>query len=116
MSKLEKLKGMCSAIGGEFDSDFGVCKVKVDDKKLLIRLSDKDVDLTKRFLLFGYDNYYPEGGMSDYIKSFNDIKEIFNFISSELRKLYALYDFDNYEILDTKNGIVFEISQEEEFS
>lgn len=55
----------------------------------------------KRFLLFGCVCYYPNGGASDLIGCFDSLEEC---------KTHAFGAFkgqDWYDILDTKNGIVY---------
>lgn len=51
----------------------------------------------KRFLLFGYNCYYPTGGMTDFICDFNNAKEVCERDFSEK---------DIYEVLDTDAGTV----------
>jgi hypothetical protein len=51
----------------------------------------------KRYLLFAYDHYYPQGGMDDCIAIFNSFEECMK----ELKGYYSSYDY--YQILDTKD-------------
>jgi hypothetical protein len=44
-----------------------------------------------RYLLFGYDNYYPSGGMNDFIKGFNNYDEFI--------KDYIHDNYDNYQLV-----------------
>lgn len=48
----------------------------------------------KRYIVFGFDSYYPGGGMYDYHAQFDDLVEAKN---------TALY-FENYHVLDTHTG------------
>lgn len=48
----------------------------------------------KRYLLFGFYRYYPNGGLDDIIADFNDINEL------NLDELY--YNYDYYQLLDLK--------------
>lgn len=48
----------------------------------------------KRYLLFGFYQYYPYGGLNDIIANFNDINEL------NLNELYCNYDY--YQLLDLK--------------
>jgi hypothetical protein len=48
----------------------------------------------KRYLLFGFYRYYPDGGLDDIIADFNDINEL------NLDELY--YNYDHYQLLDLK--------------
>jgi hypothetical protein len=51
----------------------------------------------KRYMLFGFDTYYPSGGMNDFRFSF-DTKEEFQ---------DTFYDNDdNYHIFDTRDTVV----------
>lgn len=47
----------------------------------------------KRFLLFGYDGYYPRGGMTDCIATFETLDEL---IAMEFYN-------DYYNVFDTKH-------------
>ena len=49
----------------------------------------------KRYLLFGFYEYYPKGGLNDIEASFNDINEL------DLNELYC--DYSYYQLLDLKN-------------
>lgn len=37
----------------------------------------------KYYFVFGYDRYYPQGGMNDFLKSFETFEEAAEFIESE---------------------------------
>lgn len=52
----------------------------------------------KRFLLFTYYGYYPRGGMSDFVDSFDEIDE------AMVRAKSSYADF--YDILDIETGEV----------
>lgn len=54
------------------------------------------IDKTKRFWCFGYDNYYPKGGMNDCIYSNNSYEECVRWYE-ESSKIY-----DNFDIIDTE--------------
>lgn len=56
----------------------------------------------KRFLVFGYDTYYPNGGMNDCINSFDTIEDAKKEIFSNLK-------FDYYEIFDRIEGVIIEL-------
>lgn len=51
----------------------------------------------KRYLLFGYDNYYPSGGQHDVVDSFDSLDELKEFIKD------SIYKLDYYDILDMDN-------------
>lgn len=48
----------------------------------------------KRFILFGFNSYYPSGGMRDAITSFDD--------REELIEKHSKYNCDYFNILDTE--------------
>lgn len=50
----------------------------------------------QRYMLFGYDEFYPAGGLGDIIGSFDTAAEIEEAIEAQLYKL------DQYEVLDLK--------------
>jgi hypothetical protein len=54
----------------------------------------------KRFLLFTYLDYYPSGGMSDLMESFDTIDECKQYISKQENLL-----MDNYDIYDRVQGM-----------
>ena len=35
--------------------------------------------IKKRFLLFAYDDYYPKGGLDDWIDSFDNVQDAINY-------------------------------------
>jgi hypothetical protein len=45
----------------------------------------KSKAMYKRFLVFSYDDYYPNGGLSDVIKSFDDADEAVEYAKSDER-------------------------------
>lgn len=56
-----------------------------------------------RYWVFGFDGYYPKGGMNDYIFSFNDIEEF----EEEILK----QKWDMYQLLDTETHYNFQTHQ-----
>lgn len=46
----------------------------------------------KRYLLFGYDTYYPLGGMNDLIDSFDTIEEAIDAIKNDNSDCHEIYD------------------------
>lgn len=46
----------------------------------------------KRYWLFQYDNYYPRGGMNDFINSFDSIKDCEDAIEDNRHILGHIYD------------------------
>jgi hypothetical protein len=53
----------------------------------------------KKYILFGFWNYYPAGGLNDIITTFNDMEELNN------KKIEDVpIDCDQYQILNLENG------------
>jgi len=50
----------------------------------------------KRFWLFMFDNYYPTGGMNDFVDSFETKADAVQAVASKSR--------DYYQILDSRTG------------
>lgn len=53
--------------------------------------------MKKRYMLFGFDTYYPCGGMTDFLFSFDTNEEFEKGINKE-------YRCDHYHIFDTVEG------------
>jgi hypothetical protein len=51
----------------------------------------------KRYLVFGFDHYYPSGGMEDLIGSFAKMPEAIEFIKTN--------DYDSYNVYDRIEGV-----------
>lgn len=60
----------------------------------------------KRYMVFAFNHYYPCGGMSDFIESYDTWK---NAKDSIRRLKEAKIKKDVYEIYDTKHGNLVEI-------
>jgi len=58
----------------------------------------------KRFLVFGYDHYYPAGGMEDVQATFETFDEAFDYVENSEDR------YNEYEIFDTMTLKVWEIS------
>lgn len=56
-------------------------------------MSDYTEKHTGRFLLFGFDDYYPRGGLDDCKGSFNSKDELLEILNDTL-------PFDKYNVLD----------------
>lgn len=59
----------------------------------------------KRFWVFGYDQYYPIGGMNDFRADFDTIEEADAFIRTSLSN-YRSWDY--IDIYDALNDITIE--------
>lgn len=46
----------------------------------------------KRFLAFGHDQYYPNGGLCDMIGTFDTVEESIAFLKTSNREYKDLYD------------------------
>lgn len=71
-------------------------------------------------ILFGFDHYYPCGGMNDVIGEFDSTEKAVNHIKNEFKKdkyslcdYYQLVDFSTMKILDLEDQI-FQIRKEDE--
>jgi len=40
----------------------------------------------KRYLLFNYNNYYPCGGMADFVKDFDSVEEILPWVRNQIEE------------------------------
>jgi len=61
----------------------------------------------KRFLVFFYYQYYPDGAFGDLDSTFDTIQEAINYIDSNQKDFYDLYDRvegQNINIKDYKRG------------
>jgi hypothetical protein len=56
--------------------------------------------MDKRYLIFQYDSYYPNGAMNDFKESFDDIKDVQNYIEENKR------NYDHYSVYDRISGVV----------
>lgn len=52
----------------------------------------------KRYMLFAYDGYYPQGGASDILKCFNDI--------NDAKDLWEKSSFEFGEVVDLTTELV----------
>jgi hypothetical protein len=59
----------------------------------------------KRYWLFGYDTYYPGGGLSDVVLKFNVIEEVQKFADEDE---FYFRESDWYQILDMETHDQFE--------
>lgn len=48
--------------------------------------------MDKRYLLFGYVDYYPSGGLNDLIASYDTIEEAVKVAKEEQQEYYEIYD------------------------
>ena len=64
-----------------------------------------------RYLVFGFDDYYPGGGWHDYLCSFVDGSDI-DYIKKEARRLAKEKKFDYVQVVDVSFGkIIMEESR-----
>lgn len=68
-----------------------------------------------RYLLFGYDAYYPSGGWNDFISSWKSLEAAQNALREEIaNNKYPKSDY--YDIVDLeKNEIVYEHTTEHKY-
>ncbi len=72
---------------------------KLGEDKLTEGIAVPSYDLTKRYLLFSFPDYYPGGGLSDVIGACDTIEEIHEYI-----KYYKNLSSDNVYIWDKESG------------
>ena len=53
----------------------------------------------KKWVLFGYNHYYPYGGMGDLVDSFHSINELLVCLFKEDQEHYEIVDRDTWEVL-----------------
>lgn len=56
----------------------------------------------KRLILFGFDAFYPMGGMNDYLIAFNNLEEMIELLRLDKQQEIPRYDCDRFNVLDTK--------------
>lgn len=64
--------------------------------------SDRD----KRYWLFAGSNYYPSGGMDDFVASSDSKDELYDKADEKTSWDPSRYEYDWYHILDTATGNV----------
>ena len=58
----------------------------------------------KRYLIFGFDWYYPAGGMNDLVAMFDTLEEVIGYLTTGRVEGVYRYRFDHYEVFDTTTG------------
>lgn len=69
----------------------------------------------KRYILFGYYDYYPAGAHRDMITQSDEKINVNEFIKNldvDDRRYYSTASYENYEILDTEFSILYEYRSE----
>jgi hypothetical protein len=56
----------------------------------------------KRYWLFQFDQYYPQGGMNDFVESFDSLEEAL----VHYKKLKNHFKGDYYHIFDSQNQTI----------
>jgi len=54
----------------------------------------------KRFLLFAFDQYYPSGGMNDFIKDFDTLIEAYRTSLQHRQDFKQIYDSEKREVIE----------------
>lgn len=71
----------------------------------------KDISLNKenhkRYLCFGYDDYYPFGGFNDFIDSFDTLSQCVDCIKQS--------DYENHQVYDRIDGKQMQIDDFKEY-
>ena len=60
----------------------------------------------KKYLLFGYEDFYPEGGVHDFVDSFDSIDEAKAYTDEDRKDRYQIVDRDTMKILWTAYGSI----------
>src|SRR5690625_3634979 len=60
-----------------------------------------------RYLLFGYANYYPSGGMNDVITQFSTIEEITEYFKVATNDDIGIGWNDEYQLVDTTDNFSY---------
>jgi hypothetical protein len=53
----------------------------------------------KKYIIFGYDDYYPSGGLNDILKSVDSIEEAKKFIDNSFYNNFEIVDRDTWNII-----------------
>ena len=64
----------------------------------------------KRYWLYMYNQYYPNGGMNDYQGDYNSIEEC----KERMVEVNKEWEHDHYHILDIESKMIVEISEYKE--
>lgn len=64
----------------------------------------------KRFLVFGFDNYYPSGGIGDLQGEFDTLEEAVALTEAKSKYRPSAFQWENYELVDTQEGTVTTLS------
>ena len=74
---------------------------EISDNWSKLNNTDKiEVDLlTDRYIVFGYNGYYPEGGLNDIVKEFTSLDEAKSFIHTLSFECVTIYDRITNEIV-----------------
>ena len=72
--------------------------------------------MDKRYLVFGFDEYYPCGGLGDLEGSFDTIEDAIAFIKKgkPLKRLHGeiiYYRSEYYQLYDRRNGVLIDIEE-----
>lgn len=62
----------------------------------------------KRFMLFGYFGFNPEGAMNDFIDEFDSMKDLGDYLKQDIEE----NNFDFYQMVDIENKIFITIDCE----
>lgn len=58
----------------------------------------------KRYLVFLFDSYYPDGGWGDFADSFDDLNESISFARDRRKPSSGDYQYDYYQVVDRDTG------------
>lgn len=58
----------------------------------------------KRYMVFGFGDYYPEGGMNDYLTSFDTEDQVSQYLEAVVEA--AKENYSGFTVLDTLTSVV----------
>lgn len=59
------------------------------------------------YLLFGYNNMYPLGGMEDLISDFQTKEEVYSYFKTKIKTGKDMYEY--YQLVDVEYGMMYKI-------
>jgi hypothetical protein len=75
---------------------------KLDWKSLMTDYNLDKIDLTKKYYVFGYNQYYPSGGLEDTRQTFDNLEEAIVFAESNTDEDVVIFDREKGEFVKIK--------------
>ena len=85
-----------------------MCKIEWDisgdawiDGELYTKMTAKkdEMMILKKYILFGYDQYYPNGGLTDIIDSYDSLAEATSIAKNESCDWWYIIDRDTWKVM-----------------